>query len=117
LKNDLETANLEKVALLKEKQNASNKLLLAETKLEALTMQENFSNATLASLTAENQRLREESETLSRKLRESSGGYVKTILKDNNQTTQRLVSEFEEKIYSKEMANMEEKQRYETKIS
>lgn len=55
-------------------------------------MQETFTNATIATLTAESQRLREENEVLSRKLRESSGGYVKTILKDNNQTTQRLVS-------------------------
>jgi hypothetical protein len=80
-------------------------------------MQDTFTNATIASLTAESQRLREENDALSRRLRENSGGYVKTILKDNNQTTQRLVSEFEEKIHSKEMANMEEKQRYETKIS
>lgn len=50
-------------------------------------------------------------------MRENSNGYVKTILKDNNQTTRQLVSEFEEKIQSKEMANMEEKQRYESKIS
>jgi hypothetical protein len=75
-------------------------------------MQETYFNASLASLTTDNQRLREENETLDRKLRENSNGYVKTILKDSNQTTRQLVSEFEEKIHSKEMANMEEKQRY-----
>ena len=80
-------------------------------------MQETYFNASLASLTTDNQRLREENLTLDRKLRENSNGYVKTILKDNNQTTRQLVSEFEEKIQSKEMANMEEKQRYESKIS
>jgi hypothetical protein len=117
LKGQLENAQLEKVSLLKEKQNASNKLLLAETRLEALAMQETYSSAAMAGLTADNQRLKEETETLARKLRENAGGYVKTILKDNNQTTQQLLSEFEQKIHSKEVANMEEKQRYEDRIA
>jgi hypothetical protein len=37
---------------------------------------------------------------------------VQTILKDSNQTKKQLLSEFEERIQSKEMANLEETQRY-----
>lgn len=117
LKAQLETLKLEKVALLKEKQNASNKLLLAESKLEAVSMQEAYANAFMAQLTNDNQRLKEEVETLNKKLRENQGGYVKTILKDNNHTKRQLLSEFEEKIQSKEMANLEETQRYEARIA
>jgi len=39
------------VSSTKEKQNALNKLLVAETKLEALQMQEKYINASLIQLT------------------------------------------------------------------
>ena len=82
------------MSLLKEKQNACNKLIVAEAKLEAITMQNTFVSATLAQTTADNQRLGEEIAALSKKLKEGSGSYVKTILKDSNQTKKDLLTEF-----------------------
>lgn len=57
-------------------------------------MQEAYANAAMVQFVNENQRLKEEVESLNKKIKESSGGYVKTILKDNNQTTKQLLSEF-----------------------
>jgi hypothetical protein len=47
LKKELETSKIEKLHLTKEKQNSCNKLIVAEARLEALTMQESFINASL----------------------------------------------------------------------
>jgi hypothetical protein len=44
-------------------------------------------------------------EGLNKRLSQNSGAYVKTVLKDNNQTTKQLLAEFEQKIYSKELEN------------
>lgn len=68
-------------------------------------MQESFLNTSLVQITTENFKLKQEVDTLNRRLSQNSGAYVKTVLKDNNQTTKQLLSEFEQKIYSKEMAN------------
>lgn len=46
--------------------------------------------------------MKEDNQTLSKRMKENGGGaYVKTILKDNNHTKEQLLNEFQEKINSK----------------
>ena len=117
LKAQVQTISLEKVALLKQKQNACNMLLVSQSRLEAAKMQENFLNTSLVQLTTQNFKIQEEVQTLNKRLSENSGAYVKTVLKDNNQTTKQLLSEFEQKIYNKEMANSQQILKYEAKVA
>jgi hypothetical protein len=117
LREELERSKLEKSGLVKEKQNAVNKLVVAESKLEAVRMEDQYLKASFAEITAENERLREENQTLGKKIQESSGGYVKTILKDSNQTKELLLNEFQKKINSKEMVNRQEIEKYELKVA
>lgn len=51
LKAEVEAISLEKVALLKQKQNACNKLLVSQSRLEAAKMQESFLNTSLVQMT------------------------------------------------------------------
>ena len=80
-------------------------------------MEDQYLKASFAEITAENERLREENQTLGKKIQESSGGYVKTILKDSNQTKELLLNEFQKKINSKEMVNRQEIEKYELKVA
>lgn len=117
LRQEVERSKLEKTALVKEKQNAVNKLVVAESKLEALQMEDQYLKASFAEVAAENERLREENAGLGRRVQESAGGYVKTILKDSNQTKELLLNEFQKKINSKEMVNRQEMEKYEQKVA
>ena len=68
LRQEVERSKLEKTALVKEKQNAVNKLVVAESKLEALQMEDQYLKASFAEVAAENERLREENAGLSHSL-------------------------------------------------
>ena len=54
---------------------------------------------------------------MNKKIIEKTNHTVKVIRQDSNQSTDHLISEFQEKLYQKEMSNSESMRLYETKIA
>ena len=87
LKTEVEQLKLDKLALMKDKQNAVNKLVVAESRLEALQKQEEFFNSSLQSVTGEAERLKGENRKLEKKLSQGGGVVVHKEIKDSEETT------------------------------